>query len=244
MVNQRMNIRAVICDIYHTLLAVKPPPADIEARWVAFWESIPGAKSRMSLEKFSATIRKIVAREQATARAAGVAHPEISWPNILGEAIPELANLSPEVRDDLLWRQAQFLHTVTLMPGAAEAVRKMQAKGLVLGLASNSQFYTLRELDVTLAANGLSRKLFEPALCFFSFEHGFSKPDPAVFHLLTGRLQDRGISARQTVMIGNRLDNDILPAQAAGWQTWHFTEQPSAQANQEGDWEQFSHWLG
>lgn len=242
-VNQPMNLRAVICDIYHTLLAVKPPAADAETRWLAFWDSIPGMKRRMSMEKFSAATKAIIDREHAVARANGVAHPEILWSRVLKEAVPELAHLPPAICDELLWQQAQFLHTVQLMPGAAEALRKLQAKGIVLGLASNSQPYTLRELDAALASAGLSRQLFDPALCFFSFEHGFSKPDPAVFRLLSKKLESRGISTEQILMIGNRLDNDVLPAKAQGWQTWHFTEQTSAQTDQQGNWHQFSQWL-
>jgi putative hydrolase of the HAD superfamily len=243
MVNPHMNLRAVICDIYGTLLAVKPPPQDTESRWIAFWNSIPEMKRQLRFDDFSAITKQIIAREHAAARAAGVAYPEILWPRILEEAVPELANLSPEARENLLWQQAQFLHTVTLMPGAAEALRQLRAKDIILGLASNSQPYTLRELDLALASAGLSRQLFDPNLCFFSFEHGFSKPDPAVFRLLTKRLQKQNISVNQALMIGNRLDNDVLPARAAGWQAWHFTEELSAQSANAGNWEQFSRWL-
>lgn len=239
-----MNLRAVICDIYHTLLAVKPPPADTEARWVAFWDSVPGIEQPLGFAEFSQVVKEIIAREHAEARANGVEHPEILWTKIVEDAMPELANLPPDVRKDLMWRQAQFLHTVSLMPGAAGALRKLLAKEIIVGLASNSQPYTLRELDATLASAGLSRNLFDRELCFFSFEHGFSKPDPAVYGLLSERLASRGISPAQTLMVGNRLDNDVAPARAAGWQTWHFTEQPAATSGNEGNWEQFSQWLG
>jgi FMN phosphatase YigB (HAD superfamily) len=240
-----MSIRAVICDIYHTLLAVSPPPADAEASWVAFWRTAEDAATPpLSLKEFSNATAAAIARHRATARANGVQHPEIFWPDIVNEALPELRRMSPAKRNEFLWQQAQHLHTVHLMPGAVDALRKAQAKGLALGLASNSQPYTLRELDAALASGGLTRQLFDPALCFYSFEHGFSKPDPEVFRLLTVRLQSRGIKPSETVMIGNRLDNDIVPAQSVSWQTWHFTEQASTKNGTEGNWSQFTSWLG
>src|SRR2546426_228704 len=135
----------------------------------------------------------------------------------------------------------QTLLAVSPPPSAADGLRALGGRGVLLGIASNAQPYTLRELDAAFASAGLSRnKLFAPSLCFFSFEHGFSKPDPHVFRLLTARLRLCGISPNETLMIGNRLDNDIGPAKAQGWQTWHFTEQASADGNQEGDWSQLT----
>lgn len=47
-----------------------------------------------------------------------------------------------------------------------------------------------------------------------SAELGISKPDPAIFRLAQ---QEAGCSSDQTWMIGDRLDNDVRPAKAAGW---------------------------
>jgi FMN phosphatase YigB (HAD superfamily) len=103
-------------------------------------------------------------------------------------------------------------------------------------LASNAQAYTLRELDAALDGSGLSRAIFEPDLCFFSFAHGFSKPDPHVFRLLTARLRARGIPPHETLMVGDRLDNDIAPARTQGWQTWQLKSPPEPGAGPGGDW--------
>jgi len=238
-----MSIRAVICDIYHTLLAVSPPPADAEAAWVAFWRMAQEETPPLSLEEFSAATKAAIIRQRASARASGVQHPEIFWPTIVEEALPELKLMSSALREEFLWQQAQHLHTVHLMPGAADALRKARDKGLLLGLASNSQPYTLRELDAALATAGLSRELFDPSLCFYSFKHGFSKPAPEVFRFLGNQLQARGIQPAETMMIGNRLENDVIPARSQGWQAWHFTEQASTKNGGEGNWSQFASWL-
>lgn len=49
-----------------------------------------------------------------------------------------------------------------------------------------------------------------------SDEAGMSKPDPEIF---IGALKKAGTSADRVVMIGDRIDNDILPAKALGFKT-------------------------
>jgi len=94
--------------------------------------------------------------------------------------------------------------------------------GFLPGTASNSQPYTLCELD----AAGLSLDLFMPELAFWSFTHGFSKPDPHVCRLLGSRLQFLGIPVEATLMIGDRRDIDIEPALVQGWQASQLTATP------------------
>jgi FMN phosphatase YigB (HAD superfamily) len=238
-----MSISAVIVDIYNTVLAVGVPPADAEARWAAIWHKIMGAAPRVTRAQFNEEAMEIVAAEHALARAQGVAHPEVFWPEVVCGIVPELGKLSAESREGFLFQEAQLRHTLSLMPGATECLRMLHERGISLGIASNSQPYTLQELDAFLASAGLSRDIFAPDLCFFSFEQGFSKPDPHVFRFLTARLRTRGIAAGQILMVGNRADNDIAPAAAQGWQTWHLTPQPSTLIAHEGDWHQLIKWL-
>ena len=49
-----------------------------------------------------------------------------------------------------------------------------------------------------------------------SAEEGVSKPDPAIFEIA---LQRSGCRPEQAVMIGDRIDNDILPAKRKGMRT-------------------------
>jgi FMN phosphatase YigB (HAD superfamily) len=86
----------------------------------------------------------------------------------------------------------------------------------------------LRELDAALAAAGLTRDLFDPRLTFLSFEHGFSKPDPNVFRLLTARLRGQGLAPGEALMVGDRADNDLAPARAHGWQAFAIGPDPAA----------------
>jgi len=218
-----MNPRAVICDIYGTLLEVGPPPPDAGARWDLLWEDRLKTAPRLSLEQFSAECDRIIAAEHAAARARGISCPEVYWPAVVSAVLPEFAHLSEPERSEFRFYQAQMAHTVRLMPGVGDALRALRHSVRVLGLASNAQPYTVRELDMALAGVGLSRDLFIPNLCFLSFEHGFGKPDPHVFQMLTARLRALGIAAQETLLVGDRLDRDIEPARACGWRTWQLT---------------------
>ena len=42
-------------------------------------------------------------------------------------------------------------------------------------------------------------------------------------------------------MVGDRLDNDLEPARAQGWQTWHLTNAPSGPGA--GSWADLERWL-
>jgi ribonucleotide monophosphatase NagD (HAD superfamily) len=44
-------------------------------------------------------------------------------------------------------------------------------------------------------------------------------------------------------MVGDRLDNDIQPAQRHGWQVWHLTS-GAPDSDQAGGWPQLLTWLG
>jgi putative hydrolase of the HAD superfamily len=237
-----MKIRAIIFDIYHTLLEIGPPPADAEALWTELYRSALHAKPRLNLNRFSATCQKVIAREHAEARKSGVAYPEIFWPAVVCEALPELACLKPNPLNLFLVKHAALQRSVRLMPGAAAVLRALCRQTKLLGLASNSQPYTLAELDRSLARARLSRKIFKRELNFFSFEAGFSKPDPHVFRWLAARLSNFGVAARETLIVGDRLDNDIEPAHAQRFQTWHLTAGsftwPAA-----GDWKDLSRHL-
>lgn len=228
-------IRAVIFDVYKTLLEVLPAPSDAAVQWEQLWRTSLDAAPRLDLPGFARACDVIIAREHAAARQRGIPFPEIYWPAVAAEVLPELHDLPSVQRDEFLFRQSQLWHTVRLMRGAAEVLREARARGYLLGVASNAQPYTWRELDLTLRAVGLDQAIFDPRLCFWSFEHGFSKPDPHVFQILAVRLLSIGLKPDEVLMVGDREDNDILPARNMGWQTWRLSLDGNADGG--GNWD-------
>lgn len=236
-----MKPRAIIFDVYRTILEVGPAPADAEAQWVALWHERLGGLARLTLGEFRVATEAAVAREHAAARAVGIAFPEVDWAEIVRTAAPEVAALDAAGQAEFAFRHSALGHTVRAMAGAAPVLRRLRERGVALGIASNAQPYTLRELDEALTGTGAERAWFEPALCFWSFDHGYSKPDPHVFRMLTARLRARGIAPGETLMVGDRVDNDIAPARAQGWQTWWLGE---GDGRSGGDWAQLAAALG
>lgn len=231
-----MSVRAVVFDVYQTLLEVAPAPVDAEPRWQKLWGSLPNEAEPLTPDEFARRCREVIAVEHDRARAAGIVCPEVFWPDIVAQVVPALARLDAAARDTWLYDQMQLTRSVRLRLGAAEVLRELGKRAAVIGIASNAQPYTLRELDAALAGAGLSRRVFAERVCFWSFEHGFSKPNPHVFQWLSARFQAMGIARPEILMVGDRLDNDVQPARLAGWQTWHLTATPSAPADRSGDW--------
>jgi FMN phosphatase YigB (HAD superfamily) len=237
-----MKIRAVIFDIYKTLLDLGPSPLDAEARWVALWLETFGGPPRFDLAGFRAACDGIIAREQAAARAAGIAWPEVCWPDVVAAVLPELARTPARSPATFMLRHAGLMHTVRLHPVAAHLLASLRDHGALLGLVSNCQPYTLAELEAEFATAGLSLDIFHPSLRFLSFEHGYSKPDPHVFRLLSARLRLLGVAAPEAWVVGDRLDNDIEPARAQGFQTWQLDADSSLEP-MAGGWEALAkHW--
>jgi putative hydrolase of the HAD superfamily len=237
-------LKAILFDVYHTLLSVGPPPADAGLRWCGLWTETLGFAPRLSLEDVAAATRKVIQHDHTAAKATGIPFPEVFWPSVVRRAVPELNRLTEVALDRFLFRHAQLVHTVRLMPGAAEVLRPLSAQGVTLGLASNAQPYTLRELELALSEAGLIRSIFRPDLEFWSYLHGYAKPDPHVFRALSARLLAEGVAPHEILMVGDREDNDIDPARTQGWRTWELTPTLVAESTNAGDWQQLGAHLG
>jgi HAD superfamily hydrolase (TIGR01509 family) len=116
------------------------------------------------------------------------------------------ASVEQEVR-------AEFAALSPLIDGAVALIERL-ARQYRLGLIANQG----PGCRAWLAALGLLEHFSVVAL---SEERGLFKPDPALFRWATERA---GASPAHCVMVGDRLDNDIAPAQAAGmttvWVRW------------------------
>lgn len=237
-----MKVRAAIFDVYGTLLEVGPPPSNADARWEKLFQDTFQSAPTLSRLDFSVACNRAIARRHTEARARGIPFPEIVWPSIVMEVIPALGKLKSSAQEEFIFGQIQIGRTTRLRSGVGYALQLLTGRGCVLGIASNAQAYTLRELREALAGTGTQFDRFEPDLRVWSFEQGFSKPDPHVFQILVTRLEARGISAAETLMIGDRLDNDIEPARAHGLQTWHLTASPGP-TPKSGNWEELARQL-
>lgn len=216
-----MKPQAIICDVYRTILEVLPPPEDAGDRWVVLCQDALGESPKMSWQETSAACRASVRRRHEQARSRGIAFPEVQWSEVLAEVVPGFGQLPPGRQRDFEVAEQGLSRGLGLVPGAARVLREWADRSMVMGIASNAQAYTIPELRAALAPENLSPEIFAPDLSIWSWQLGFSKPDPYFFRVLLARLAARGLEPGQVLMVGDRADNDMAPAREAGLMTWH-----------------------
>ena len=97
------------------------------------------------------------------------------------------------------------------IPGTADAAREL-SRHYRLGIIANQPV----QAEALLHSRGL-RELFD--VCAISDAVGFSKPDPRLFR---HAMDLAGVKPERTLMIGDRIDNDVAPAQGLGMKTlWY-----------------------
>lgn len=91
-----------------------------------------------------------------------------------------------------------------LYPDAVPALTRLRAAGLLIGIAGNQP----EEAEAEIRGFGV-------ALDFVASSAGWgvAKPDPAFFNRI---VSETGVAPNRIAYIGDRLDNDVLPAIAAG----------------------------
>jgi HAD superfamily hydrolase (TIGR01662 family) len=97
-------------------------------------------------------------------------------------------------------------HHFSMYEEVPEVIRDLHARGLVIGLISNTQ-RCLASFQSHFALDGL----FSVAIS--SAAHGFMKPHPSIFQAALDRA---GASVDQAVMVGDSLSHDIVGARRLG----------------------------
>jgi putative hydrolase of the HAD superfamily len=118
----------------------------------------------------------------------------------------------------LALRYELAVNPVYPMPGALETIDALKEKGLILGIVSNAQFFTPLLFDAFF--HKTPEELgFNPALLFWSFEHGEAKPSPVLFGAAVNKLEEMGIKPNECVFVGNDMLSDIYGAASCGFKT-------------------------
>jgi HAD superfamily hydrolase (TIGR01509 family) len=98
---------------------------------------------------------------------------------------------------------------IELRPGIGALLRDLHARGPLLGLAANQPSRIVDELD-RFGIGGLF------AHREVTGHHGYSKPDTRLF---LRACDDLGVEPAECIMVGDRIDNDIVPARVLGMRT-------------------------
>jgi putative hydrolase of the HAD superfamily len=139
---------------------------------------------------------------------------------VLDCARPGVADrLPPGVMDELIegYISPVLTHPPGLQPGAAEAVRGLAARGIRLGIISNTGRTPGVVLRRLLAAHDLLRHF---AVISYSDEVRVRKPDPEIFHRT---LLGAGAAAREAAHVGDNPVDDVQGARTVGMLAVHYT---------------------
>jgi putative hydrolase of the HAD superfamily len=230
------GIRAVLFDVYGTLLvseAGEPvecgrPHGDLAV--CAAFEAcgLPSCPTDKAAA-IDLVLRRVVSAEKDRLRAAGSPHPEIDilavWSRVLDlsrtEGLVSADTPEPDLERLALVHEC-MANPVWPMPGAADTLAGLRARGFVLGIVSNAQFYTPLILQALFGAD-LKALGFDDGCCAWSYRAGIGKPDPALFRLATDGLRTRhGLAPSEALFLGNHIEKDIAAAATAGFRTCLF----------------------
>lgn len=103
--------------------------------------------------------------------------------------------------------------TLQKLPFAQEVLSELKMRGYKLGLVTNT--VTSREEHVRTAIRRIDLEQFFDTI-ITSVDMGFPKPDRRIFLAALRKLE---VNPEETVMVGNRIDTDILGGNQAGMKT-------------------------
>ena len=224
------GLRAVVFDVYGTLfisdswdISLADEGGHEEAVREALGQS--GFSIRDHSVLISKRISETVKAAQDKRRAEDIAFPEVEirhvWRDFLQIAISE-SILSGEVTDQSIEKLAIRFECLTNpvwpMPELRETLSALNARGLLLGIVSNAQFYTPLLFEALLG-NNLEELGFGADCCVWSYRELEAKPSVRLFNKMAQAIGGRGIKPGQALYVGNDMQNDIRPASQAGFKT-------------------------
>lgn len=221
------GIRAVLFDVYGTLVISGcgdiglTATDDLPKAFAEAWRAAELDSGALP-EGFDAatTLKDKIQADHAASRAAGVDYPEVDIVAIWRRLLADLRISADDSRLRRLALEYELrTNPVWPMPGLAAVLATLAARGLVLGLVSNAQFYTPLMLEAflgrPLAAAGL-----DPDCCLLSYREAVAKPSTAIYRPALDALQSgHGVAPEAVLYIGNDIRNDVQPAQALGCRT-------------------------
>jgi putative hydrolase of the HAD superfamily len=214
--------RVILFDVYGTLVCPQLGDLDDQARLLSSEDSFVVTAERFGFGKdvgikWHRWFFETIASEHKELKEQGVSPAEVQVDQIWADMI-DMVGGDPTGEQPRMFAAYREMVANPVRPfsGAAEALSELKKRGVGLGIVSNSQFYTMPILGLTLGIN--SDEFFDPELTFLSFRLGFSKPSPYFFRLVKTTVLNAGLRPEEVLVVGNDLENDVLAAEAHGLQ--------------------------
>lgn len=107
-------------------------------------------------------------------------------------------------------------------------------RGLMLGIISNAQFFTLELFPALLEATP-EQLGFHPHLQLLSYRYSRAKPGRYLFERARRILDRLGVAPQEALHMGNDMLNDIAPAAGVGFRTALFAGDRRSLRRRAGD---------
>lgn len=241
-----LGIRAVVWNLYGTLLRVTDGDLQLShhtelrmqvalEKTIAefnMWNSMtrkPGAPWEYILPRYRAALEDlelttpVAADEYAHVNGASVWRRIL---DILGQKDYQYDEEFYGDLDQLSEKIAYFfqlcLQGVEAAPNAVKAIESVSRKGLVQGLLSDAQPFTLIQALRAFGRQGKLlplNELFDPACLILSCHLGVRKPSSKLYDTCLQRFAEKGIKPKEILYVGNRLQNDLAVAKQLGFRT-------------------------
>ncbi|MEM9659974.1 MAG: HAD family hydrolase, partial [Planctomycetota bacterium] len=224
------DVQAVLFDVYGTLLVSGSGDigaSDPAPRGRALVESLSavGLEFNGEGDEGAAELRRQIEMSHRESRRSDIEYPEVRIDQIWRstcQRFAEAGRLSlPTSGVDYKRLAIEFevrTNPVWPMPGAAECLAALRRRGVPVGIVSNAQFFTPLAIEATFGRKPESLGV-DPALQYYSYEHGHAKPGVWLYEQAAATLQRNGVKAWQALYVGNDMRNDVHPAAATKFRT-------------------------
>ena len=158
------------------------------------------------LRRFKLVFSRVFSAENAQSPVTESSTVE-SWRQVVEGTFPEFEDTEGALFQQL-WDHFADSRSWEVYDDVAECFTRIRSQGIQIGIASNfdSRLERIVNLDPVLS---------QAEYVFHSAQLGWNKPAVGFCDGIGKRL---GLQPNQIVLVGDRLDNDIQPALAAGWQ--------------------------
>ena len=235
------GVKAVLFDVYGTLAIsgsgdVGTHAAEDRSDAFRAASQAAGLPATVDAARAVETLRSVIDRHHAAAKAEGVDYPEVDIREVWRDVFDRLGGAAPdaETLERLAVEYECRTNPTWTMPHAAEVLRELKNRGLLLGIVSNAQFFTPHlfpaHLGDTLEGFG-----FNLDVRSWSWEHGRAKPGTFLYDYAAFRLGEYAVAPGEVLYVGNDLLNDCTPAQQVGFRTALFAGDARSLRLREGD---------
>ncbi len=235
-IDKRMRVRAVLFDVYGTLLISGTGDVGITSLETSnedvckiFIQSGYSIADRTNLPRIVSTaLREVIGHHHRQLRAQEVEYPEVDIREVWSEVLTRLwengylaGKPDHGILEELAFHYENLVNPVWPMPGFPHIIHQFRQEHFKLGIVSNAQFYTPILLEA-LTDCSLADLGFEDQFCAWSYLLREAKPSSAIFTAPLRALKSIGILPHEILFVGNDMLNDISAASKAGCRTCLF----------------------